>query len=130
NLSARALYLHCPLFHINAKVDNNNKTCPVCSKRIHGSDNVQRHIHDKHYTQIEDHIEYNSTQVYAFSLVVVRRNSDSRYLLVQEFAESGYWLPGGKIDPGESLITAAIRETKEEGGIDIRLTGILKIEYI
>jgi len=36
-------------------------------------------------------------------------------------------LPGGRVDPGEKLSVAAIRECKEEAGIDIRLTGILTI---
>lgn len=33
------------------------------------------------------------------------------------------------MDPGERLMPAAIRETKEEAGIDIELKGILAIEY-
>ena len=38
-------------------------------------------------------------------------------LLVQEFAKSGYWLPGGRVDAGEDLARAAERETLEEAGV-------------
>ena len=41
-----------------------------------------------------------------------------------------YFLPGGAVDHGEHLTTAAIRETKEEAGIDINLTGVLSILYL
>ena len=54
-------------------------------------------------------------------MVIVKRKCDGKYLLVEEFANKGYWLPGGKVDPGESLSKAAIRECKEEAGIDIKL---------
>lgn len=37
-----------------------------------------------------------------------------------------YWLPAGQVDEGESFAEAAIREVKEEAGIDVRLTGILR----
>jgi len=40
-----------------------------------------------------------------------------------------YFLPGGAVDHREHLMTAAIRETKEEAGIDIDLTGVLAIHY-
>jgi 8-oxo-dGTP diphosphatase len=39
----------------------------------------------------------------------------------------GYWLPGGRVNNGEKLTKAAIRECKEEVGIDIKITGILTI---
>jgi 8-oxo-dGTP pyrophosphatase MutT (NUDIX family) len=31
-------------------------------------------------------------------------------------ARAGFWLPGGAVDPRESLCAAAVRETKEEAG--------------
>lgn len=31
-------------------------------------------------------------------------------------------MPGGQVEEGESLMDAAIRETKEESGIDIEIT--------
>ncbi len=38
-------------------------------------------------------------------------------------------MPGGKVDPPEDIAKAAIRECKEEGGIDVSLKGIIKIMY-
>ncbi len=38
---------------------------------------------------------------------------------------TGKWeWPGGKVDPGEDFAAAAIRETKEETGLDVELTGV------
>lgn len=38
---------------------------------------------------------------------------------------TGKWeWPGGKVDPGEDFAVAAIRETKEETGLDVELTGV------
>ncbi len=36
-------------------------------------------------------------------------------------------MPGGAHDPGESLSHTAVRETQEETGVDIHLTGIVGI---
>jgi phosphatase NudJ len=53
-------------------------------------------------------------------VLVVVRNGD-RFLMVQEAVKSpGTWfLPAGGVDPGESVVEAAIRETFEEAGIDV-----------
>jgi len=64
---------------------------------------------------------------YNFSLVVVR-HPDGRFLLVNETQNRGWWLPGGRVEHGDSFEDSAVRETKEEGGIDIVLTGLLKVE--
>ena len=53
--------------------------------------------------------------------------SDGKFLMVQEFANSGFWLPGGQLDSRESLRAAVVRETEEEAGMRIELKGVLKV---
>ena len=51
-------------------------------------------------------------------------------MLVRRAIEPGYgkWVfPGGYVDRGEPLTTAAIREAREECGLDIRLDGLVNI---
>lgn len=62
-----------------------------------------------------------------FVLVVVRRGD--HFLLVQERKHGQLWyLPAGRVEPGEDFTEAALRETMEEAGIRIVLDGILRIE--
>ena len=65
---------------------------------------------------------------HGFSLVVVRRGR--RALLVHERKHGQLWyLPAGRKDPGETFADAALRETREEAGVDVVLEGILGIEH-
>jgi 8-oxo-dGTP pyrophosphatase MutT (NUDIX family) len=65
---------------------------------------------------------------WCFALVVVR--SRGRFLLVQERKHGQLWyLPAGGVEPGESFLDAARRETLEEAGIRVRLQGILRLQY-
>ncbi|KAJ3114710.1 hypothetical protein HDU96_001759 [Phlyctochytrium bullatum] len=64
-----------------------------------------------------------------FALVVVRRPTDGKFLMVDEVARQGWWLPGGGVDVGEDLVKAAERETLEEAGVAINVKGILRFEY-
>jgi 8-oxo-dGTP diphosphatase len=55
---------------------------------------------------------------------------DSRLVLVRRAIEPGYGLwvfPGGYVDRGEELTTAALREAREESGLDVRLDGLVNI---
>jgi len=57
-------------------------------------------------------------------------NLDGGVLLVRRAIEPSYgkWVfPGGYVDRGESLEGAAIREVKEECGLDVRLTRLLGV---
>ena len=55
------------------------------------------------------------------------RDITGRMLLVRR-CDTGDWeLPGGHVDPGESAVDAAVRETAEESGITVQVTGLAGI---
>lgn len=55
------------------------------------------------------------------------RDLTGRILLVRR-CDTGDWeLPGGHVDPGESASDAAIRETAEESGMTVEITGLVGI---
>src|SRR3972149_4025536 len=54
----------------------------------------------------------------------------SRIVLVRRAIEPGYGLwvfPGGYVDRGEEITSAAIREAREETGLEVRLDGLVNI---
>ena len=57
-------------------------------------------------------------------------SDDGRIVLVRRAIEPGYgkWVfPGGYVDRGEPVTTAAVREAKEEAGLDVRLERLINI---
>src|SRR5215831_2451365 len=66
----------------------------------------------------------NSIVPAASALVTDERGT----ILMQLRADNGYWaLPGGTMQLGESIATTAVRETKEETGLDVEITGLVGI---
>lgn len=61
------------------------------------------------------------------SVNVVVTDDQDRVLLIRRSDNDNWALPGGAIDLGESLTQAAVRETKEESGIDCEITGLVGI---
>ena len=55
---------------------------------------------------------------------------DEKLVLLQRAVEPGYgkWVfPGGYVDRGEKLESAAIREAKEEAGVDVSIDGLVGV---
>jgi len=61
------------------------------------------------------------------SVNVVVENDKGEILMIRRTDNGNWALPGGAIDLGESVTQAAIRETKEEAGIDVEITGLVGI---
>ena len=68
------------------------------------------------------------TPTWAFALVVVRKGD--RFLVVHERKHGQLWyLPAGRVEPGEKLVDGAGRETLEETGVSVEIDGILRVEH-
>lgn len=84
-LSEDALVEHHALFHVHEA--NHDARCPVCGKH---AALIAVHLHDCHGAEARAHGpgfgRRPAVSLSAFALVVVRRPSDGRFLLVQEFA--------------------------------------------
>jgi ADP-ribose pyrophosphatase YjhB (NUDIX family) len=58
---------------------------------------------------------------------VVVVNDAGQILLIRRSDNDNWALPGGAMDLGESLVDAARRETAEETGIQVQITGLVGI---
>lgn len=61
-----------------------------------------------------------STPKHIISAAAIVVNEKNEILLIKG-PRRGWEMPGGQVEEGESLSQAAIRETKEESGIDIEI---------
>ena len=66
-----------------------------------------------------------NSMVPSVNVVVISENDE--ILLIRRSDNDNWAIPGGAIDLGESMTQAAIRETKEESGIDCEITGLVGI---
>jgi len=73
--------------------------------------------------------QVETTNYWNFSLAVVR-HPDGRFLIVQETQKHQFlwWLPGGRVEHGDSWVNTATKETLEEGGLAIVPTHLLRVE--
>lgn len=78
------------------------------------------------YDRIADRFEGNANG----GAGVWVRDAADRVLLVRQGGGEDWSEPGGKREPGESFADAAVRETEEETGLEVALTGVLEVTVI
>jgi ADP-ribose pyrophosphatase YjhB (NUDIX family) len=61
------------------------------------------------------------------SVNVAVTDSEGRLLVIRRSDNENWALPGGAMDCGETIGQAAVRETKEETGIDCEITGLVGV---
>lgn len=53
------------------------------------------------------------------------QDEEGRILMIRRTDNGLYSIPGGQVEPGETLTEATVREVKEETGIEIEVTGLI-----
>jgi 8-oxo-dGTP pyrophosphatase MutT (NUDIX family) len=66
-----------------------------------------------------------TTVVPSANVIVI--NDDGGILLIRRTDNGNLALPGGGMDLGESITETAVREVKEETGLDVEITGLVGI---
>ncbi len=73
----------------------------------------------------QNRVDANTCVRVGVGLVMRNMNGD---ILLERRSDNGLWgLPGGKVEPGESLLQTALREAKEETGLTIGVIRLLGV---
>jgi ADP-ribose pyrophosphatase YjhB (NUDIX family) len=105
---------------------NDYRFCPVCAAHLEPRI-LKRGDPERLVCMLCGYVLYLDPKVAVGTII---RSDDGRIVLVRRAIEPGYgqWVfPGGYVDRGEELHRAAIREAREEAGLDIRLDGLVGI---
>lgn len=135
SLSSDDLWHHVPQHHAgecgNESGVDVQLQCPVCRKLCRNIRDFADHVFHDHAPIGHQPPPYRpDVKLYSFALMVVRRPTDRKFLMVQERCRRGWWLPGGGIDSDEDPVAGGVRETLEEAGVSVKIKGLLSIRVI
>jgi len=122
-----SLWDHGTLYHVNDPNVPVGSKCPCCSFVTTDYYPLQVHYRNCHGPCGRGEVKPEEDYTGIFGLVVCRRPSDGKFLMVQEFSQSGFWFPGGQLNKDETIWDGALRETMEEAGMKVILKGVLKV---
>ena len=100
--------------------------CPVCGGHLEPK--IVKHGEAERPVCVEcGYILYLDPKIAVGTII---RNDTDKIALVRRSIEPGYgkWVfPGGYVDRGEQLLTAAAREAQEEANLRIRIDGLINL---
>jgi ADP-ribose pyrophosphatase YjhB (NUDIX family) len=100
--------------------------CPSCGGRLH-SRLLKAGDPERLVCEACGFVFYLDPKVAVGTIIATE---DDRVVLVRRAIEPGYGLwvfPGGYVDRGEEIRAAAVREAREESGLDVRLGHLVNI---
>ena len=100
--------------------------CPACAGALEMR-LLKRGDPERHVCTRCGQVLYQDPKVAVGTIIAT---TDGRIVLVRRAIEPGYgkWVfPGGYVDRGEAVTAAAIREAKEEAGLDVRLDRLVNL---
>src|SRR5262245_53335250 len=99
--------------------------CPKCGGAL-DSKTLKENEPQRLVCRLCDFVFFLNPKVAAGTLFQI----EEKLVLLKRAIEPGYgkWVfPGGFVDRGETVIEAAIRETREEAGVDVRVRELLDV---
>lgn len=100
--------------------------CPSCGGRLEAR-RLKATEPERPVCTACGHVVYLDPKVAVGTII---RTADEQLVLVRRAIEPGYGLwvfPGGYVDRGEEITSAAIREAREESGLDVRIDSLVNI---
>jgi ADP-ribose pyrophosphatase YjhB (NUDIX family) len=100
--------------------------CPTCGGRLQGR-TLKPGDPERLVCEACEFVFYMDPKV---AVGTVIRAGDDRVVLVRRAIEPGYGLwvfPGGYVDRGEQVLAAAVREAREESGLEIRIDHLIDV---
>ena len=102
--------------------------CPACGGQLEGR--VLKSGDPERLVCVGCEFVFYMDPKVAVGTIITADRGDDRVVLVRRAIEPGYGLwvfPGGYVDRGEQVIDAAVREAREESGLDVRVESLVNV---